>query len=223
MENINIRIARELNCIAKSLIAGDDIADHPGSYTRFTGIIDFKNNYATVKNATFKLDNYGIDWQDGIWLDGTWQNGYWQDGIWKKGDWKSGTWQNGKGRMSKQEINAFFKEIEKKYVALYERIPGVAKAQVDEYTDNSYSQVGRKYWFIVTFQTNKDQNKHRMFIKRLDFLENAISRATMKPDHIENVYMPSRNKARDINGEWYYYYDQDYATIEIFIYNPNER
>ena len=94
MKSMNIRIARELNKIAKELVAGENVANQEGKYKNFTGTIDWEGSKGKVKNATFELSS-GIWWQNGTWEDGTWKWGVWFDGTWKKGVWKRGIWQGG--------------------------------------------------------------------------------------------------------------------------------
>ena len=114
----------------------------------------------------------------------------------------------------------FFKKIEKTYIDAYKRIPGVADAVVNEWDSDS---VGRKYWFDIYLQTNRDKGGKRHFAKRLDAIERQISKVCSKPDRLYNVVMPSKYRKKNVYGEWVYVYDQDYATVEIFIYNENER
>ena len=120
--NKNVRIAKKLMKLAKSLIGFDGqdglpvlddddidnysqnkIADKPGKYENFTGQIDWEGTKGKVKNAYFYLSDYSsckiifyeVTWIDGTWTDGAWENGNWKDGIWKEGLWKNGTWKNG--------------------------------------------------------------------------------------------------------------------------------
>ena len=100
MENVNIRIAKELNKIARELVAGGQVANQPGEYKHFTGTIDWRSARGQVKgqvkNATFILYKNGeIIWKDGIWENGTLQNGAWEGGIWLNGTWKYGRWIKG--------------------------------------------------------------------------------------------------------------------------------
>ena len=95
MEHMNLRIARQLNKIAKELIAGN-VANQPGEYKNFTGTIDWQGSKAQVKHATFKLTSvFGISWKNGTWNNGTWKFGFWHDGIWNSGTWEDGQWYNG--------------------------------------------------------------------------------------------------------------------------------
>ena len=118
----NIKIAKQLVRLAKSLVAIDEegdgsgfqvfhdmdnygikdggkIADKPGKYKNFTGTIEYKGISGTVRNATFELldedETEGIDWYDGIWENGVWDAGTWYNGTWKNGKWKAGTWFKG--------------------------------------------------------------------------------------------------------------------------------
>ena len=125
----NTKVAKELVRIAKSLIAFDGqdglpilqeqdinqhngIADKPGEYENFTGIIKFGGIFGHVKNATFslipkELDNCLIFWQKGTWENGLWQprkslykkciweNGTWKDGTMENTAWMNGTWEDG--------------------------------------------------------------------------------------------------------------------------------
>lgn len=96
MENLNILIARQLNKIAKELIAGGQVANQPGKYENFTGTIDWLGTKAQVKHATFELiPVLVINWKNGTWNNGTWKNGYWRDGIWNSGTWEDGQWYGG--------------------------------------------------------------------------------------------------------------------------------
>lgn len=99
----NIKLAKKLVKIAKSLIAEQNIANQEGKYTDFTGTIDWHGTKAQVENATFYLFcNGSITWQNGTWkkgefrlgqwMNGTWQNGTFKGGTWDKGIWKNGTW-----------------------------------------------------------------------------------------------------------------------------------
>ena len=101
MKDMRLMIARELNKIAKELIAAGNVANQPGEYNNFTGTIDWRGIKGQVKNAAFELTTYnkGIFWYEGTWENGTFQ-GYWKDGTWKNGTWKwgvfdNGTWENG--------------------------------------------------------------------------------------------------------------------------------
>ena len=117
----NIKIAKQLVRLAKSLVAIDEegdgsgfqvfhdldnygikdggkIADKSGKYKNFTGTIEQKGISGTGRNATFELldETAGIDWYDGIWENGVWDAGTWYNGTWKNGEWKAGTWENGR-------------------------------------------------------------------------------------------------------------------------------
>lgn len=101
--NKNVKIAKELIKLAKSLVATQNIANQEGEYKNFTGKIDWKGINGKVINATFKLVtgmNYDIIWERGTWFNGVWKNGYWKDGVWERGTWESttifgSTWKNG--------------------------------------------------------------------------------------------------------------------------------
>lgn len=108
MKDIRLMIARELNKIAKELIAGGEVANQEGKYKNFTGTIDWFGTKGKVKNATFELresyNSYMIfeqgTWQNGIckygvWGGGTWENGTWEGGDFQWGTWKDGTWKDG--------------------------------------------------------------------------------------------------------------------------------
>ena len=95
MENTNLKIARELNKIAKELVAGENVANQQGKYKNFTGTIDWQGTKGQVRNATFSLDKYGIYWYDGTWEQGTWEQGTWEYGTWQGGTWKNGRWNIG--------------------------------------------------------------------------------------------------------------------------------
>lgn len=94
-----IKIAKELVRIAKSLVSEQNVAYEPGQYKNFTGTIDFGDIKAKVKNATFSLSSTDpqqeILWEDGIWENGLWHLGTWKKGTWKKGTWGTGTWESG--------------------------------------------------------------------------------------------------------------------------------
>lgn len=98
-----LKIARELNKIAKELIAGE-VANQQGRYRNFTGTIDWPRAgiKGQVKNATFWLDSgiHGMVWYDGTWQNGIWGNGTWWYGTWKKGTWKYGWDKYGKSHKS---------------------------------------------------------------------------------------------------------------------------
>lgn len=70
-----------------------------GKYINFTGEFSygdkFRPFFADVYNATFKLMNKKIFWENGIWKDGNWNDGVWKDGTWKDGTWNNGTWEKG--------------------------------------------------------------------------------------------------------------------------------
>ena len=70
-----------------------------GKYINFTGEFSygdkFRPFFADVYNATFKLMNKKIFWENGIWKDGNWNDGVWKDGTWKDGTWKRGEWYGG--------------------------------------------------------------------------------------------------------------------------------
>ena len=116
----NVKIAKELVKLAKSLIMADNeddrrlfdfpiaspeegVANQPGDYDNFTGRIEFGNNSGEVQSATFKLleDGNTIQWTKGTWLNGTWSNGgyfgggTWKNGTWNGGDFFNGVWENG--------------------------------------------------------------------------------------------------------------------------------
>ena len=91
----NIKIARELVKLAKSLVAEENIANQAGEYKDFIGKIQWKGISGTVKNATFELKDDTIIWHNGIWEYGSWYKGTWEDGVWTKGTWEYGTWKNG--------------------------------------------------------------------------------------------------------------------------------
>ena len=119
----NVKIAKELVKLAKSLVAGDyDIADKEGRYENFTGAVKWMGTDGHVENATFDLSTGGhyVYWENGTWKDGTlkdviwengtfdngsiydaiWENGVWNNGefygsIWSKGTWNGGTWKDG--------------------------------------------------------------------------------------------------------------------------------
>ena len=112
--NKNVKIAKELIKLAKSLVAKQNIANKEGRYEDFTGTIDWKGTKGKVEDATFELTNdvkclvlwEGGNWLNGYWksghwewgffTEGTWQDGIWQDGVWiGYGVWKNGTWENG--------------------------------------------------------------------------------------------------------------------------------
>ena len=92
----NIRIAKELVRLAKSLVA-EEVADKEGEYKDFTGKISWGNTQGSVQDATFELSSGGdpIIWKEGRWEDGTWAKGTWENGAWVKGTWKDGTWKGG--------------------------------------------------------------------------------------------------------------------------------
>ena len=117
MMNKNVRIAKELVKLAKSLIALDEdgdgsgfqvlhdmdtykitdernLANKPGKYENFTGKIEWKGEwdgtFGTVENATFELKNSGNGYLI-IWEDGTWKDGQMFKCDWKKGTWEKGT------------------------------------------------------------------------------------------------------------------------------------
>ena len=115
----------------------------------------------------------------------------------------------------------FFNQIVKKYLDAYKKIPGVADAVVNDWDSQS---VGRHYWFTIYLKTNKDRaSGKRHFTNRLDSIRNALARICFKPDRLYNVVMPERIRERNMFHEWVYRYDVDDATVEIFIYNENER
>jgi hypothetical protein len=104
--NKNVKIAKELVKLAKSLVADDvRVADKIGEeYKDFTGWIKYNGEKVYVCRATFKLEWYKEwtriiwedgEWCDGVWCDGIWKNGTWDDGRWIDGIWKNGTWRNG--------------------------------------------------------------------------------------------------------------------------------
>ena len=101
MDN-NLKTAKELLEIAKSLVANKNVAGWYGKYENFTGTIDWKGTKAEVTNATFELRDDGTYWNV-IWKSGTWENGTlhygtWYDGIWKNGTWEDGKWFHGTWR-----------------------------------------------------------------------------------------------------------------------------
>lgn len=115
----------------------------------------------------------------------------------------------------------FFNQIVKKYLDAYKKIPGVDDAVVNDWDNQS---VGRRYWFTVYLKTNKDRgNGKRYFTNRLDGIKNALTRICFKPDRVYNVIMPERIREQNVFHEWTYRYDVDDATVEIFIYNKEER
>ena len=94
----NIKVAKKLIKLAKSLIAEQNIADKEGYYENFTGIIKWKEINGKVINATFKLVNdmnYDIIWERGTWESNTIYGSTWKNGVWKDGQWVDGTWFNG--------------------------------------------------------------------------------------------------------------------------------
>ena len=109
----NIKIAKQLVRLAKSLVAIDEegdgnfsgIADKPGKYENFTGTIRWMGTVGNVTNATFNLQksdrfHHGIwwyhdTWNNGIWDNGLWDYGIWKDGTWIDGQWIDGTWEDG--------------------------------------------------------------------------------------------------------------------------------
>ena len=101
--NRNIRVAKDLIRLAKSLVAEESVADQEGKYKGFTGRIEWKGTSGSVENATFELVDdslclvkwHGGTWNDGYWLSGAWENGMWKDGWWYNGTWHKGTWENG--------------------------------------------------------------------------------------------------------------------------------
>ena len=60
-----------------------NIADKPGEYKNFTGVIKWKGTNGNVENATFKLNESEpiVVWQNGIWKGGTWKFGVWENGY----------------------------------------------------------------------------------------------------------------------------------------------
>lgn len=113
----------------------------------------------------------------------------------------------------------FFDKIIDEYIAKYMKIPGIKGVVVDDWDEQS---VGRKYWFTVYLETNK-QNGKRHFTKRLDYLKNMLKKVVINPDRLYDVVMPEKMREKNMFGEWYYKYDIDYAGITIFIYNKEER
>ena len=98
--NKNVKIARELIKIAKSLVAEENVADKPGKYEHFTGKIGWMGTIGNVTNATFTLQksdrfHCGIWWYSGTWNSGFWDNGVWEYGTWKDGTWIDGQWIDG--------------------------------------------------------------------------------------------------------------------------------
>jgi hypothetical protein len=123
--NKNVKIAKELVNLAKSLIALDEEGDgggfqvlhdidsfnmktvyQPGKYKNFTGTIDTTatRNGATkgeVSNATFDIEeDGGIIWWNGTWKSGVFgaqsdDKSIWNNGVWKDGTFKNGSWRNG--------------------------------------------------------------------------------------------------------------------------------
>ena len=104
--NENVRIAKELVKLAKSLVAEENVANKEGEYENFSGSIDWKGTEGTVVDATFELVSdcsiywYGGTWKNGTWITGRWYGGTWENGTWKggqfhKGLWENGTWENG--------------------------------------------------------------------------------------------------------------------------------
>lgn len=102
----NVKVAKELVKLAKSLLASENVAKKKGKYEHFTGSIDWKGSTGIVMDATFELVADGsIYWYDGTWMMGTWITGRWYGGTWKNGTWKggqfhkglweNGTWENG--------------------------------------------------------------------------------------------------------------------------------
>lgn len=107
MENMNLKIARELNKIARELVAGT-VANKQGKYVNFTGEIDWQNTKGYAINATFELKKSGLIWMDGTgkfssWKNGIWYNGTWEDGTFENGTWKNGTWKGGQWKSGKWE------------------------------------------------------------------------------------------------------------------------
>ena len=100
----NVKIAKELVKLAKSLMAEENVANQPGHYENFTGRIQYKDSFGTVTRATFELKDdtdESIVWKNGIWERGAWhggiwEKGHWENGIWWDGTWKKGTWSDGK-------------------------------------------------------------------------------------------------------------------------------
>ena len=109
--NKNIKIAKELVRIAKSLVAWNiNIANHPGKYKNFTGKIEYNQSNGWATNATFEIPvmkkqgQYQIIWYNGtwqgdffhsLWKNGTWKGGRFHVGTFEKGTWERGSWYNG--------------------------------------------------------------------------------------------------------------------------------
>ena len=63
----NIKIAKQLVRLAKSLVAEENVADKPGKYENFTGTISWMGTVGNVTIAAFTLQksdrfHYGIWW-----------------------------------------------------------------------------------------------------------------------------------------------------------------
>ena len=96
MMNKNVKIAKQLVKLAKTLVAEENIASSVGKYEDFTGDIRLGRTSGKVENATFELRSGGeVWWENGVWIDGTWQGGVWHNGTWKDGTWEYGAWEHG--------------------------------------------------------------------------------------------------------------------------------
>ena len=74
--NNNMKVAKELVKIAKSLIAESNVANQEGEYENFTGTIDWHGTKAQVEDATFWLfDDGSITWYNGTWKSGEFRMG----------------------------------------------------------------------------------------------------------------------------------------------------
>lgn len=110
----NIKVAKELVRIAKSLVDQSNIANKPGKYENFTGTIDWGNgkvkgevsgaNFELISSRKYKSASYInvvtlIKWHSGTWENGDFAFGIWENGAWKNGNfnglWLDGTWENG--------------------------------------------------------------------------------------------------------------------------------
>ncbi|GHS90553.1 hypothetical protein FACS1894139_10110 [Planctomycetales bacterium] len=71
------------------------LADADGQYRNFTGKIIYGDTVASVRDATFSLEEAKIYWLDGVWLEGLWEDGVWEGGEWVFGFWYYGIWLGG--------------------------------------------------------------------------------------------------------------------------------
>ena len=109
MMNRNMKIARQLVKIAKSLGAFENVIEEGEEVDlyNYTGKINTNDIKGEVNNAKFSIDEisgfsfFKGEWLNGTvdgqasWYGGTWNNGIWEGNVWKNGTWKNGTWKSG--------------------------------------------------------------------------------------------------------------------------------